>query len=295
MTASANASDGEPYGVYWHAGVWSDTPPKLVGPMDLGFWSATSVFDGARSVGGCAPDLDRHCQRAVNSARAMMLEPNKTAEEIRALAIEGIRRMPRAAELYIRPMFWASRGLIMPEPGGTDFALAIFEAPLPPEIAGSACLSTFRRSAPDQAPTDAKAGCLYPNAQRAEAEALKRGFDFAVMLGPDGTVSEYAHANIWLAKDGVAITPAPNGTFLNGITRQRIIGLLRNGGTEVVERTVQPEELMQADEIFVTGNYGKVQALTRYEDRELQPGPVFRRARAYYWEFMATTNVYDPA
>ena len=99
MTASANASDGEPNGVYWHAGVWSDTPPKLVGPMDLGSWSATSVFDGPRSVGGGAPDLDRHCQRAVNSARAMMLEPNKTAEEIRALAIEGIRRMPLAVHV----------------------------------------------------------------------------------------------------------------------------------------------------------------------------------------------------
>lgn len=285
----------EPAGAFWYDGRWSDQQPHVAGPMDLGFWSAVSVFDGARSIGGLAPDLDRHCQRVVNSARAMMLEPTKTAEEIRALCIEGIRRLPRESELYIRPMFWGTRGLILPEPGATEFALAIFDAPMPPEIAGSACLSSFRRNAPDQAPTDAKAGCLYPNAQRAEAEAIERGFDFAVMLGPDGTVSEYAHANIWMAKDGVAATPAPNGTFLNGITRQRVIGLLRDAGTEVEERTIRPEELMEADEIFVTGNYGKVQALTRYESRELQPGPVFRRARSAYREFMKAADVFDLA
>jgi branched-chain amino acid aminotransferase len=135
------------------------------------------------------------------------------------------------------------------------------------------------------APTDAKASCLYPNAGRAIAEARARGFDNAVMLDPMGNVAEFATANLFIVKDGVAVTPAPNGCFLNGITRQRVIKLLREKGQEVVEGRVTPQDLMEADEIFNTGNYGKVMPVIKYEDRELQPGPVYRMARELYWEF----------
>jgi len=86
-------------------------------------------------------------------------------------------------------------------------------------------------------------------------------------------------------RDGVAITPVPNGSFLNGITRQRLVQLLRDDGIEVQERTVETGELLLADEIFNSGNYGKVQPVIRYEDRRLQPGPVYRRARELYWAF----------
>ena len=86
-------------------------------------------------------------------------------------------------------------------------------------------------------------------------------------------------------RDGVAITPVPNGSFLNGITRQRLIGLLREDGIEVQERTVETAELDAADEIFNSGNYGKVQPVIRYEDRQLQPGPIYHRARELYWAF----------
>src|SRR3546814_10567161 len=76
-----------------------------------------------------------------------------------------------------------------------------------------------RRPAPDQAPTDAKAAALYANAGRALKEAHDKGFENAVMLDPIGNVAEFATANLFMAKDGVVHTPAPNGTFLNGITR----------------------------------------------------------------------------
>jgi len=275
-------------GLYWHDGTWTTTQPKIAGPMDLGFWSASSVFDGARAIKGCLPDIDAHCQRAVRSATSMLLEPTLSAEEIRALCVEGVGRLPANTDYYVRPMFYATTGLLLPEAGGTEFTLAIFEAPLPDEIAGSACLSSYRRSAPDQAPTDAKAGCLYPNSQRAEKEAFDKGFDAAVMLDPDGNVAEYAHANLWLARDGVAITPKPNGTFLNGITKQRVTALLRQAGVEVLERTIDPAELDDADEIWATGNYGKVQAYTRWHERALQPGPVFWRARQLYFDYVET-------
>src|SRR5690606_17297336 len=120
---------------------------------------------------GLAPDLDLHCQRVVRSARAMLLEPKLDAARIAALCREGIARFPRGAELYIKPMFFARGGFLLPDAGSTDFTLMIHEAPLPEPTGFSCTVSPFRRPARDMAPTDAKASCLYPNSQRAIVEA----------------------------------------------------------------------------------------------------------------------------
>ena len=105
------------------------------------------------------------------------------------------------------------------------------------------------------------------------------------MLDGLGHVAEFATSNIWIVKDGIAITPSPNGSFLNGITRQRIISLMTNEGLYFEERTIKPEELLEADEIFNTGNYGKVQPVIRYEDKALDVGPVYRKIRELYWDY----------
>ena len=80
-------------------------------------------------------------------------------------------------------------------------------------------------------------------------------------------------------------TPAPNGTFLAGITRARVIGLLRGDGVEVVETTLDYADVAAADEVFSTGNYAKVVPVTRVDGRVLRPGPIAARARALYWDF----------
>ena len=98
-------------------------------------------------------------------------------------------------------------------------------------------------------------------------------------------VAEFATANLWIAKDGAAHTPAINGTFLNGVTRQRIAKLLQKAGTPVHERTITWDEVLDADEVFSTGNLHKVVPITRIEDRDLQPGPIYSKARELYWEF----------
>jgi branched-chain amino acid aminotransferase len=134
-------------------------------------------------------------------------------------------------------------------------------------------------------PTKAKAGCLYPNNARAVMEARARGFDNALVLDMLGNVAELATANVFLVRDGKVATPAANGTFLAGITRARVIDLLRRDGYEVHETTLSIADFAEADEIFSTGNYSKVAPVTRFEDRELQPGPVAKRARALYWDF----------
>ncbi len=280
-------------GVHYYDGTWRNEAPLVAGPTDLGFWSANNVFDGARAIGGCAPDLDRHCARLVRSAKAIGLQPGLDAEEVHTLCVEGIRMLPADADYYVRPMFFCRDGSLLPETGTTLFALSIFEMPMPPENAGRATLSPFRRAAPDQAPTDSKAGALYPNSQRARRDAMGRGFQLAVVLDPAGNVAEFSHANLWIAKDGVAVTPKPNGTFLDGITKNRVAGLLQAAGVQVEQRTVTVADLDDADEIWMSGNAGKIQTVTGWEGRDLQPGPVFRQARKLYWEFLETCRIVE--
>ena len=100
-----------------------------------------------------------------------------------------------------------------------------------------------------------------------------------------GNVAELTTANLFMVKDRVVYTPAPNGTFLAGITRQRVIGLLRGDGITVVEKTLKYREFLEADEIFSSGNYSKVVPITRIEDRKLEFGPIYKRARELYWKF----------
>jgi branched-chain amino acid aminotransferase len=100
-----------------------------------------------------------------------------------------------------------------------------------------------------------------------------------------GNVAELGTANIFMAKDRVVFTPAANGTFLSGITRARVIALLREAGVTVVEAVLRYSDFQSADEIFSTGNFTKVSPVTRIDDRDLQPGPFYRRARELYWEF----------
>ena len=269
----------------WVQGAWVAGNPPIVGPLSHALWLASAVFDGARAFHGVAPDLDLHCARSIHSATAMGLAPMVTAGEIEELCWDGIGRFAKETELYIRPMFYAEEGFVSPAPETTRFVLSVYEDPLPPPTGFTACLSSRRRPMPDMAPTEAKAACLYPNAGLALVEARRRGFQSAVMLDALGNVAEFATSNLFIANDGVVRTPVPNGCFLNGITRQRIIGLLRADGITVEECTLTPKDLMGADEVFSTGNHSKCVPVTRIEDRHFAPGPIFTRARALYWEY----------
>jgi branched-chain amino acid aminotransferase len=249
-------------------------------------WLGAAVFDGARSFEGVAPDLDRHCARAVRSAAALGLRSPLSAGRIEEIIRDGIARFPKDAQLYLRPFLWSTDGWMDPDPASTRIVVSVKDYPMPDPATGmSVIFSKWRRPSFETAPTDAKAVCLYAQAGKACAEARARGYQDAIMLDPLGNVAEFSSANLWIAKDGAAHTPIPNGTFLNGITRQRVIQLLRKAGVAVHERTLTPKDVAEADEVFSTGNYAKVFPITRVEDRDLQPGPVFRRARELYWEF----------
>jgi branched-chain amino acid aminotransferase len=269
----------------WYEGKWHKGNPMIMGPMTHAPWLGSCVFDGARAFEGTAPDLDLHCQRVVRSAESFDLKILKPAGEIEEIIREGIAKFPKGAALYLRPMFWAEDGFVDVDPESTKFSASVYDSPLPAPKGFSVTCSPFRRPSLDYAPTDAKAACHYPNSARTLREARSRGFDNAVMLDALGHVAELATANIWFAKDGEAHTPIPNGTFLNGITRQRLIMLLRRAGIKVHERPLAWKEFLGADEVFSTGNFAKLMPITRVEQRNLQPGPIYARARELYWQY----------
>jgi branched-chain amino acid aminotransferase len=202
------------------------------------------------------------------------------------LVREGVAKVPADAELYIRPLVFGTDGLLIPVPEKSAFALTLFDAPMPPFTGFSACLSVLRRPDALMAPTDAKASSLYANTSKALREAKERGYDNAVVCDSAGNVAEFASANLFfVTPQGKVVTPVPNGTFLSGITRARVIDLLAKEGVTVEERSVLPEELLTAVEIFNTGNFGKVTPCIRYEGRTLPVGPIATLARDRYMAY----------
>ena len=269
-------------------GRWHEGNVAIMGPRTHGLWLGSTVFDGARSFEGVAPDLDRHCARVNQSAVSFGLKPMVDPDTWLGLAHEGIARFPANAELYIRPMYWPQNGVgggVLFDPETTDWCLCIYEAPIPKPVGIAITLSPFRRPTAECAPVGAKAACLYPNNSRALIEAASRGFQNCLMLDMLGNVAEFGNSNVFMAKHGVLYTPAPNGTFLNGITRQRVIELLRGEGVAVLETSLRYSDFVAADEIFSTGNFAKVTPVTRIDDRPLAPGPLYARARKLYWDF----------
>lgn len=275
----------------FYEGKWHEGAAPILTASDHGAWLGSMVFDGARAFDGMTPDLDLHCARANESARRMGLKPPVPDEELLQIALDGVKKFAPGTGLYIRPMIWAREGgaiMVDPDPDSTAFAMCLEERPMPEASGITMCQTRYRRPTPDCMPVDAKAGCLYPNNARMLREAHDRGFMNAIVRDAIGNIAETATSNIFLVKDGVVRTPIPSGCFLNGITRQRTIKLLKADGIEVEELTLTFEDFMAADEIFTTGNAQKVMPVTQLEDRHLQYGPVTRRARELYWDYAAS-------
>src|SRR5918994_4499282 len=269
-------------------GEWHEGNIPLWTVRTHAIWLGSSVFDGARVFEGVTPDIDLHCARVNRSARTIGLEPTMDPQAIVDLVREGVKKFAPNTALYVKPMYWGEAeglGTIAPDPDSTQFCLTLFEAPMPVPGGMSVMKSSFRRPTLESMPTDSKAGCLYPNNARVIREAKEKGFANALVCDALGNIAETGTSNVFMAKDGVVHTPAANGTFLNGITRQRVIQLLRDNGVTVMESALRYEDFANADEIFISGNYSKVMPVLRIDSRDLQPGPFYRRARELYWAF----------
>ncbi|HEY9020897.1 MAG: branched-chain amino acid aminotransferase [Paracoccaceae bacterium] len=275
-------------------GQWHDGDVPIMRAADHGAWLGSTVFDGARYVGGMAPDLEAHCARVNRSAEALMITPTVATQEMVGIVREGLAAYPKDAAVYIRPMYWGIDGdptAIIPSPDRTGFAICLEAIPMPPEGATTTLTRTrFRRPVLESAVVNAKAGCLYPNNARMLAEARAKGFGNALVADAMGNVAETATANVFMVKDGVVFTPIPNGTFLAGITRARHMANLRADGVDVREAVLTFEDFHTADEVFLSGNMSKVTPVTAFDDTTYAVGPITQRARQLYWDWAATAG-----
>jgi len=273
----------------FYQGQWHDDNVMVIRAADHGAWLGTTVFDGARLAYGLAPDLLPHCQRVNDSASALGITPTYTPEQIHDFTLAGLKHFPADSSVYIRPMYWAIDGgymAIVPKEGSTGFCICLEELPMPPiETTLTLGKTRFHRPVLSTALVNAKAGCLYPNNARMLKEVQENGFSNAMVTDVMGNVAETATANIFMVKDGKVLTPISNGTFLAGITRSRIINLLRENGFEVHETILTYDDFHTADEVFTTGNMAKVVPVTQFETTHYQTGPVAREAKRLYWDW----------
>lgn len=185
-------------------------------------------------------------------------------------------------------MMWSVEGdatLLGADPASGAYAICIEEMSMRKAGDFALTVSPYRRPRQDMALTGAKAACLYPNNGRIAQEAVSRGFNTALSLDIDDNVAETASTNVFMVRDGEVFTPAPNGTFLNGITRQRTITLLEADGLKVTECKLSVLDFVEADEIFLTGNASKITLVTRFEDRQMSSTKIGTRAKSLYWDY----------
>ena len=277
-------------GFIWFNGEFVAWEDARVHVLTHGLHYASAVFEGERAYEGRIFKLEEHTARLFKSAELLGFKIPFTQEEINAACIEEVERQG-LHNAYIRPIAWRGSEMmgVSAQNNRINVAIAAWEWPsyFKPEerLKGIRLdISDWRRPDPRTAPCKSKAAGLYMICTLSKHTAEAKGYADAMMLDWRGQVAEATGANIFFTKNGVIHTPTPD-CFLDGITRQRVIALLRAAGVAVHERALTFEDFLSCDEIFASGNYTKVSPVTRIEAREIQPGPLYRKARELYWAF----------
>lgn len=279
----------------YHNEQWHNGSVPILRSADHGTWLGTLVFDGARWFNGQVPDLEPHCERVNASALALGMNPTQSVANMIDCVREGLKKFNEDSAVYIRPMYWSTGygdGFISADPTSTDFAMCLQAIPMPAQDASASLTTTqFHRPTLGVATVNAKAACLYPNNARMIREAIAKGFTNALVTDALGNVAESATSNVFMVRDGEVFTPTPNGSFLAGITRSRIIDLLRNDGVAVHESVLSLKDFHTADEVFLTGNLAKVTPVTHFDETHYKNTEnIAHRARNLYWDWAATTT-----
>jgi branched-chain amino acid aminotransferase len=240
---------------------------------------ASCVFEGERVYGGRIFKLREHTQRLINSGRILGFENPWSLEEIEAASNEVVKANG-IVDGYVRPVAWrgAEQMGVAAQQTKIHMAIATWEWPayFTPEARLKGIRLTFAkwaRPAPNTAPTASKAAGLYMICTMSKHTAEAAGYDDALMLDWRGQIAESTGANIFLVIDGELHTPTPD-CFLDGITRQTVIGLARARQLKVVERAIMPEELAKAQEVFLTGTAAEVTPVREIDQYRFTPGPV---------------------
>ncbi|MGE0231149.1 MAG: branched-chain amino acid aminotransferase, partial [Flavobacteriaceae bacterium] len=228
-----------------------------------GLHYASAVFEGERAYGGEIFKLNEHTERLHESARILGFKIPFSVEQINDASRETLARQG-FQDAYVRPIAWRGSEMmgVSAQKNKINVAIAIWEWPsyFAPEerLKGIRLdLAEYRRPDPRTAPSKSKAAGLYMICTLSKHAAEAKGYADALMLDWRGQVAEATGANVFFVKEGRLHTPKPD-CFLDGITRQTVIGLARDRGIEIVERAIQPEEMEGFEQCFLTGTAAEV-------------------------------------
>ena len=260
-------------------GLWRDANVHV---LTHGLHYASCVFEGERSYKGRIFKLREHTDRLLKSARILGFDIPYSADQIDA-ACNEVCKVNDIVDGYIRPISWRGSEMMGVSAQENTIHLAIAAWPWPSYFSPEARMkgirlktSEWRRPAPETAPIDSKAAGLYMICTMSKHAAEAEGYDDALMLDWRGQVAEATGANIFLVfNDGKLHTPTPD-CFLNGITRQTVIDLAQAREIEVIERTIMPEELADATEVFLTGTAAEVTPVGEIDDNKFTVGDISR-------------------
>jgi branched-chain amino acid aminotransferase len=257
---------------------------------------STAVFEGIRCYntpnGSAIFRLTEHVDRLFNSAKLYGMKMRYTKKQI----TDAIIRTVKASGLkdcYIRPIAYYGYGTmgLTPTLNKVDVSISCWEWKMGEskagKFSGAKCkISKWVRIDSRSQPMQAKSAANYSNAALARVEALKSGYDEAIMLNSSGKVAEGSAENIFIIKSGIIKTPPLNADILNGITRDSVIRLIKVNGIKLVEKNITVKELFKADEVFMTGTAAEVKSVSKINKTLIGNGKMGKITKTLQKSFM---------
>ena len=274
-------------GFIWYNGEFVEWQNATTHVLNHGLHYGSCVFEGLRVYGEKIYKLEQHTERLFFSAQRMGIDVPYTKNELNEAQEQTIKKM-NIKYGYVRPVIWRGSEMmaISAQKNKINVAVATWEWPSyfskEDRLKGiSLQTAAWKRPPPDCIPTDTKASGLYMICTLSKHEAEKNGYTDALMLDYKGRVSESTGSNIFLVINGEIHTPIPD-CFLNGITRQAVIEIAKNEGIKVIERDIYPNEIENAEEIFLTGSAVEVTPVGKIDDQIFKVGEITTKISSLY-------------
>lgn len=255
-----------------------------IGVMTHAFHYGTAIFEGIRGNWNDEQQqiyifrLREHFERLSDGCRVLKINLPSSVDEMCQLAIELVARCGFKEDVYIRPVAYTSSESLGVRLHNLEHDFLMFVIPWGPylDMDKARCrVSSWHRPEDNVIPPQIKAAGIYINNALAKTEAQSCGYDEAIMLAPDGHISEGSGENIFLITDGKLVTPAVTNNILTGITRNTVIELAEKElGMETVHRSIDRCELYMADECFLTGTAAHVTPVAEIDDRKIGNGEI---------------------
>jgi branched-chain amino acid aminotransferase len=265
--------------------------------MTHAFMYGTATFEGIRAYWneeqGALHGLRirEHVERIRQSCRILMIEPVPSVDELTRLIVETVRRNGFREDVYIRPSFYKSTRAIGVRLHDLEHQLYIITLPfgnyVDTEHGLKLMTSSWRRNADEAIPARGKIVGGYVNMAFQKTEAELNGYDEALVLTGDGHINEASAANLFVIRDGVALTPPVNDDLLEGVTRKAIFEILANEGIPLEIRSIDRSEIYIADEALLCGTGVQVSPVVEVDHRPVgsgEVGPIGRLVRERYFD-----------